>query len=82
MWVKRLDDLMFAVLYLVQPYQLKRQDLHDLNFLVSCFWCIFRLILSACAKEHKSTTSASFQVKSSEIEQEIYRRWTKKSYHH
>ena len=32
MWVKRLDDLMFAVLYLAQPYQLKRQDIHDLKY--------------------------------------------------
>ena len=32
MWVKWLDVLRFAVLYLAQPYQLKRQDLHDLKY--------------------------------------------------
>ena len=32
MWVKRLDVLMFEVLYLAQPYQLKRQDLHHLKY--------------------------------------------------
>ena len=76
MWVKRLDNLMFAVLYLDQPYQLKGQDLHDFKYFLYYIYylvCVaFRLILPACAKEHKSTTSASFQVKSSEIEQELY----------
>ena len=79
MWVKRLDDLMFVVLYLAQPYQLKRQARFEIFSLLYYLvrGVFFRLILSTCAKEHKSTTSASFQVKSSEIEQEIYTKWTK-----
>ena len=34
MWVKRLDVLMFEVLYLSQPYQLNRQDLQDLKYFI------------------------------------------------
>ena len=34
MWVKSLDVLMIEDLYLDQPYQINRQDLHDLKYFI------------------------------------------------